>query len=196
MRFGIPSRARVGWPDYSSHANVPPSTAESQSSVCVCVSFGRRGGSWSQLLPVSAKNHTAAIWMRLRLHNVAALLQPSLSRQAWPSEPRPLPSAPVPDPPCPSSPPLRTSGTLQVLDTAHVNTLVCACVCVCSHCLCHQNSLDGAVLTRRFQCGQIPLWCAGPLISLCMASWADYKIIRGMFIAALWTCRNASNKNI
>lgn len=78
-------------------------------------------------------NHTAAIWTRLLPHNTAELLRRprlSLSRLAWPSEPRPLPSAPVPDPLRPSSPLLRTSGTLQVLDTAHVELLVCVCVCV------------------------------------------------------------------
>lgn len=170
--------------------------------VCVCASFGRWGGGWLQLLPVSSKNHTAAIWMRLRLHSVAALLQPASAE--------PLQTGLALRAPAPAfcsgarSSVSRLSAAEDQRDSSgpghstcqHAGVCMSVCVCVCAHCLCHQNSLDGAVLTRGFQCGQIPLWCVGPLISLCLASWVDYKIIRGMFIAALWTCRNTSNKNI
>lgn len=79
-------------------------------------------------------NHTAAIWMRLPPHNATELLcrpQQGLSRQAWPSESRPLPSAPVPDPLCPSSlllPLLRRPAGLFRSWTRHMST--CWCVCV------------------------------------------------------------------
>lgn len=90
-------RARVGWPDYPSHANVlPPLLGPSQA-------WGLSTG--HSCFPFLL-NHTAAIWTRLSLHNVAELLHRprlGLSRQAWPSEPRPLPSAPMPDPLGPSS---------------------------------------------------------------------------------------------
>ncbi len=91
-------------------------------------------------------NHTAAIWTRLSPHNTAELLcrpRLSLSRQAWPSEPRPLPSAPVPDPLSPSSlllPLLRGPAVFRSW-TRHMSTcwcvcvcvFVCVCVCVCMH---------------------------------------------------------------
>lgn len=69
-----------------------PSAAGSQSSVCACVCVGGWGGAlhWSQLLPVSAKSHGS--------HLDEAVAAQLLCRQAGPSEPRPLPSAPVPDP--------------------------------------------------------------------------------------------------
>lgn len=121
-------RARVGWPDYSSHANVlPPLLGPSQA--CVSVSVWGGGGltTGHSCFPFLL-NHTVAIWMRLSLHSPAELLRwprLSLCRQAWPSEPWPLPSAPVADPLRPSSRLLTTSGTLQVLDAAHVDMLVC-----------------------------------------------------------------------
>ncbi len=82
-------------------------------------------------------NHTATIWTRLSLHT-ELLRRPrlSLSRQAWPSEPRPLPSAPVPDPLCPNSPLLlllRGPAGLFRSWTRHMQHAgVCVCVCVCS----------------------------------------------------------------
>lgn len=82
-------------------------------------------------------NHTAAIWTRLSPCNATEHLRRprlSISRQAWPSEPRPLPSVPVADLLVPSSPLfLRgpASRSLQVLDTALVDMLVCVRVCVC-----------------------------------------------------------------
>lgn len=76
----------------------------------------RRGAQrWPQLLPVSAKSHSSHLDKAVSALGAAELLcrpRMSISRQTWPSEPWPLPSAPVADPPCPSSLPLRGPSRL------------------------------------------------------------------------------------
>lgn len=54
----------------------------------------------------------------------------SISRQTWPSEPWPLPSAPVADPPCPSSLPLRGPSRLFRSWTHGTRRHAFVCVCV------------------------------------------------------------------
>lgn len=80
-------------------------------------------------------NHTAAIWTRLSPCNTTEHLRRprlSLSRQASPSEPRPLPSAPVADHLSHSSPLfLRGPAGLFRSWTRHSSTFWCVCECLC-----------------------------------------------------------------
>lgn len=109
----------------------PPPPLLSPSQACVCVSRLGGGGDWSQLLPVSAKNHTATIWMRLRLHNVAALLQPA---SAEPLQTGLALRAPAPAF-CSSarSSVSRLPAGLFRSWTQHMSTRWCVRVCVCVH---------------------------------------------------------------
>lgn len=95
--------------------------------VCLCVGGGG-AHHWSQLLPVSAKSHgshldeaVAAQRCRAPLLASAEPLQTGLALRA----PAPAFCSSAWSSVSQLSLLLRTTGTLQVLDTAHVNMLVC-----------------------------------------------------------------------